>query len=295
MKPTYGRVSRYGLVAFASSLDQIGPFSKNVTDCAAMMNVICGNDKADSTSVNMEVPDFTKSLTGDIKGLKIGIVKELMGDAIDNGVKDNINDSIKVLTSLGAEVEEISIPSFDQAVATYYIIAPAEASANLSRFDGVRFGHRSEAETLLEMYENTRDEGFGPEVKRRILMGSYVLSSGYYDAYYLKAQKVRTMIMNEFKSHFEKYDAIISPTSPSVAFKFGEKVADPMSMYLSDIATISANMAGIPGISLPCGLSDGLPVGLQIMGKHFDEETILRVAHAYELASGFSNMKAEGL
>jgi len=283
LKPTYGRVSRYGLVAFASSLDQIGPITKNVTDSAFLMNVISGYDSYDSTSNTVPVPDYTKSLIPDIKGLKIGVIKELMGSGTSKGVRDAIQKSINTLTSLGASCEEVSLPSFEYAVATYYIIAPAEASANLARFDGVRYGYRSkENETLVEMYEKTRSEGFGPEVKRRIMIGTYALSSGYYDAYYLKAQKVRTIIRDDFNKQFEKYDVIISPTAPTVAFKFGEKTKDPLSMYLSDIATISINLAGIPAISIPCGFSEGLPVGLQIIGKHFAEETILRCAYAFE-------------
>jgi aspartyl-tRNA(Asn)/glutamyl-tRNA(Gln) amidotransferase subunit A len=282
MKPTYGRVSRYGLVAFASSLDQIGPFTKTVADTALMLNMMCGKDSKDSTSVDKKVPDFTKSLNQDIKGLKIGVIKELMGKGADPEVKKAIEDSIQKFTALGAICEEVSLPSFDYAVATYYIIAPAEASANLSRFDGVKYGHREKADTLVEMYEKTRSKGFGPEVKRRIMIGSYVLSSGYYDAYYLKAQKVRTFIRDDFNKQFEKYDVLVSPTSSTVAFKFGERIKDPLSMYLSDIATISVNLAGLPAISIPCGFSKGLPIGLQIIGKHYDEETIIRCADAFE-------------
>lgn len=294
LKPTYGRVSRYGLIAFASSLDQIGPITKDVTDAALMMNVISGYDPQDSTSLKLAVPDYRQALRDDIKGLKVGVIKELLADGISPGVRSAMQASIQVFTQLGAEVEEISIPSFNQAIATYYIIAPAEASSNLARFDGVRFGQRArDARNLLELYEQTRSEGFGPEVKRRIMIGTYVLSSGYYDAYYLKAQKVRTIIREDFARHFKKYDIIISPTTPSVAFRFGEKTADPLSMYLSDIATSSINLAGIPAISVPCGLDNGLPVGLQIIGDHFAEETILRAAYAFEQHTPYHQQKPE--
>lgn len=282
VKPTYGRVSRYGLVAFASSLDQIGPLTKNVEDASLAMNMICGHDKLDSTSLKIETPDFLKALNGNIKGLKVGVIKELMGEGIESGVKSALKESIKVLERLGAEIVDISLPVSDYSVATYYIIAPAEASANLSRFDGVRFGSRGNADDLHSMYRKTREEGFGPEVKRRIMIGSYVLSSGYYDAYYLKAQKARTIIRNHYQNNFKKVDLILSPTSPCPAFKFGEKSADPLSMYLSDIATISVNLAGLPAISVPCGFDNGLPVGMQLTANYFDEATMLNCAYAFE-------------
>lgn len=283
LKPTYGRVSRYGLVAFASSLDQIGPLTHNVTDSAKMLQVIAGHDKKDSTSVDIPVPDYQKALTTKIKGLKVGLIKELMGSGIDPAVRDSVKLAANKLTELGAEVHEVSLPSFEYAVATYYLIAPAEASSNLARYDGVKYGHRTKnAKDLISMYSETRREGFGPEVKRRIMLGTYALSAGYYDAYYLKALKVRTVITRDFNKAFEQGDVLISPTSPTVAFKVGEKTADPLSMYLSDIATIPVNLAGLPALSLPCGFSNNLPIGLQIIGKAFEEETILRIAFAYE-------------
>lgn len=284
MKPTYGRVSRYGLIAFASSLDQIGPFTKDVTDCALMMNAICGHDPKDSTSADLPVPDFTQSLVNDVTGLKIGIPVEYFIEGLDSEVEDKVKTAINVLADLGADVHEISLPNTDYAVATYYIIAPAEASANLARYDGVRYGFRAEkADELVDMYKKTRSSGFGPEVKRRIMLGTYALSSGYYDAYYLKAQKVRTLIKEDFDKAFEDVDVIITPTSPTPAFKIGEKIDDPLQMYLSDIFTISTNLAGIPGISIPCGFTrKKLPVGLQIMADAFNEETLIRVAYTYE-------------
>ncbi len=282
-KPTYGRVSRYGLVAFASSLDQIGPLTKDVTDTAILMNIIAGHDLKDSTSVDQPVPDYRKALVDDAKKMKIGYIKELLGKGIDKEIKDTVKKAMKKLEELGAELIEVSMPSFEYAVATYYLIAPAEASSNLARYDGVKFGHRSkETKDLLTMYYNTRREGFGNEVKRRIMIGTYALSAGYYDAYYLKALKVRTLIKQDFEKAFKKCDVLISPTSPTVAFKLGEKVADPLSMYLSDIATIPVNLAGLPGISIPCGSSQGVPIGLQIIGKAFDEETVLQAAFAFE-------------
>ncbi len=282
-KPTYGRVSRYGLIAFASSLDQIGPITKDVTDTALLMNAIAGYDDHDSTSVDRPVPDHTKALVNNIKGLKVGVISDLLGKGIDKDVKELVQKAVKKLEELGAKIEEVKMPTFEYAVPTYYLIAPAEASANLERYDGVKYGHRSkEAKDLITMYYNTRREGFGPEVKRRIMIGTYALSSGYYDAYYLKAQKVRTLIARDFEKAFARFDVLVSPTSPSVAFKIGEKKDDPISMYLSDIATIPVNLAGIPAISIPCGFSNGLPVGLQIIGKAFDEETILKVAYTYE-------------
>ncbi len=284
LKPTYGRVSRFGLVAFASSLDQIGPIAKNVTDVALLMNVICGKDKLDSTSADVPVPDFTKSLVKDVKGMKIGIPKEYFVDGMDKEIEKSIQESIKVYKRLGAECIDISLPHTEYAVATYYILASAEASSNLARYDGVKYGFRADSSKgLKEMYRNTRKNGFGEEVKRRIMLGTYVLSAGYYDAYYLKAQKVRTLIKNDFDEAFKKCDVIVAPTTPYPAFKIGEKMKDPLQMYLSDIFTISVNLGGIPSISIPCGLSgDGLPVGMQIMAKHFDEESILRTAFAFQ-------------
>lgn len=283
LKPTYGRVSRYGLIAFASSLDQIGPITKDVTDAAMFMNVIAKYDPKDSTSVNIKTPDYTKSLVKDVKGLKIAIPKELMGDGIDENIKKAILEGVKIFEKGGASVKEVSLPSFNFALAAYYIIAPAEASSNLARYDGVHYGMRSEnPKDLMDLYLNTRRVGFGPEVKRRIMIGTYVLSSGYYDAYYLKAQKVRTIIKNDFENTFKDFDVIISPTSPTVSFKIGEKVADPLSMYLSDIATIPVNLAGLPAISIPCGFDKDLPIGMQIIGKAFDEETLFRTAYTFE-------------
>jgi len=282
-KPTYGRVSRYGLVAFASSLDQIGPLTKDVTDTAILMNILAGHDPKDSTSVDLPVPDYRKALVDDVKKLKIGYIKELLGKGVDKEVKDSLEKAIKKFKELGAEVREVSMPSFEYAVATYYLIAPAEASSNLARYDGVKFGHRSkDARDLLSMYYSTRREGFGNEVKRRIMIGTYALSAGYYDAYYLKALKVRTLIKQDFEKAFKHCDVLISPTTTTPAFNIGEKTADPLSMYLSDIATIPVNLAGLPAISIPCGMSKGLPLGLQIIGKAFDEETILRAAFTFE-------------
>jgi aspartyl-tRNA(Asn)/glutamyl-tRNA(Gln) amidotransferase subunit A len=284
LKPTYGRVSRYGLIAFASSLDQIGPITKDVTDSAILLNVISGHDTYDSTSANLPVPDYTKILGQDIKGLKIGIPKEYFIDGMDIEVKENINKSINKLENLGAKTIEISLPHTEYAVSVYYIIATAEASSNLAKFDGVQYGYRSEnGKSLYEMYSKTRGEGFGAEVKRRIILGTYVLSAGYYDAYYLKAQQVRTLIKNDFDNAFNKVDIILTPTSPTPAFKIGEKTDDPLQMYLSDIYTISVNLSGLPAISVPCGLTkNSLPIGLQLIGKAFDEETILKAAYAYE-------------
>ena len=290
-KPTYGRVSRYGLVAFASSLDQIGPLTKDVTDSAILMNVICGYDKKDSTSINLPVPDYNRCLTREIKGLKIGIPREYFIEGLDSEVKSAVEKAIKLLENLGARTEEISLPHTEYAVATYYLIATAEASANLARYDGVKYGYRTKScdsdsrkeISLLEMYKKTRGEGFGAEVKRRIMLGTYVLSAGYYDAYYLKAQKVRTKIVEDFNQAFDKVDVIITPTTPTPAFKIGEKIDDPLQMYLSDIFTISANLAGIPAISIPCGFSkEKLPIGLQILAPPLEEERILSVAYTYE-------------
>ncbi len=288
LKPTYGRVSRFGLVAFASSLDQIGPITRTVEDSAVLMNVISGKDPKDSTSRDLPVPDFTKNLNREIKGLKIGVPKEYFIEGLDEDIKNAILNAIKQLEKEGAIVEETSLPYTKYAIETYYIIAPSEASSNLARFDGVRYGHRaSDYKDLEEMYSKTRDEGFGAEVKRRIMLGTYSLSSGYYDAYYLKAQQVRTLIYQDFMKAFEKYDVLITPTTPDVAFKIGEKISDPIQMYLSDIFTVSVNMGTVPAISLPCGFKNGLPIGMQIIGKPFDEETILNVAHIYERMNDF--------
>lgn len=284
LKPTYGRVSRYGLIAFASSLDQIGPITRDVTDCAQVLKIISGKDEFDSTSLNYPVPDYLQSLIPDIKGVKIGLPKEYLIPGMEKEVKKSFSSAINVLTDLGAKIEEISLPHTDYAIATYYLIATAEASSNLSRYDGVEYGYRTKEKTnLIEMYKKTRQEGFGDEVKRRIMLGTYVLSKGYYEDYYGKAQRVRTLIKEDFDKVFQNFDVIITPTSPTVAFKVGEKVEDPLKMYLSDIFTSSANLAGIPGISIPCGFGkDNLPIGLQILGKPLGEEMILRVAYAYE-------------
>jgi aspartyl-tRNA(Asn)/glutamyl-tRNA(Gln) amidotransferase subunit A len=288
IKPTYGAVSRYGLVAFASSLDQVGSFSRDVTDCALMLNVISGYDPKDSTSAPGDRPDYTAFLNKDIKGLKVGVPKEYMGEGIEPGVRRIINDALKVLADQGAEIEETTLPHSKYAVPVYYLIANAEASSNLARYDGVKYGARVEnPEDIVDMYTRTRSEGFGPEVKRRIMLGTYALSAGYYDDYYLKALKVRTLIKRDFDQVFEKYDVLISPTSPTTAFKKGEKVNDPLQMYLSDITTISVNLAGNPGISVPAGFSDGLPVGMQIIGKPFGEGAILQVAHAFERSTDY--------
>lgn len=288
LKPTYGRVSRYGLVAFASSLDQCGPMTKTVADAALLLQTIAGSCDRDSTCLDDEVPDYTSVLGQDIKGLKIGLPKEYFAEGLDPAVKAKVEAAIKQLESLGATPVEVSLPNTEHAVATYYIIATAEASANLARFDGVRYGHRADADNLLGVYEDSREEGLGAEVKRRIILGTYVLSSGYYDAYYLRAQKVRTLIREDFMKAFEEVDLIASPVSPTPAFKLGEKASDPLSMYLADIYTISANLAGICGISVPCGTVDvegkALPVGLQLLGKPLGESELLKVAHAYEVS-----------
>jgi aspartyl-tRNA(Asn)/glutamyl-tRNA(Gln) amidotransferase subunit A len=289
LKPTYGRVSRYGLIAFGSSLDQIGPFSRTVEDAAMMLGTIAGVDSRDSTSAPIDVPDFTAGLTGDIRGMKLGVAREYRIDGMETGVAAATDAAVERFRDLGAEIVEISLPHTKYALATYYITAPAEASANLARFDGVRFGLSKDAGSLREMYEKTRGEGFGPEVKRRIMLGTYALSSGYYDAYYVKAQKVRTLIKADFDAAFGQVDAIIAPTSPTVAFKIGARTDDPVAMYLADIWTIPANMAGIPGVAIPCGFSDGLPVSLQVFGKAFDEATMLKVAHAYEQSESWKD------
>lgn len=284
LKPTYGRVSRYGVIAFASSLDQVGPMAKEVKDCALILNAIAGHDPKDSTSVNQAVPDYTQSLTGNIKGIKIGVPKEYFVKGMDAEIEASVRSAIKLYESMGATCEEVSLPHSEYAVPTYYILAPAEASSNLARYDGVRYGYRAQdPKDLIDMYTRSRSEGFGPEVKRRIMLGTYVLSSGYYDAYYLKAQKVRTLIQNDFLKAFEKFDVLLTPVTPNPAFKLGEKTDDPLQMYLSDIFTINVNLAGLPGMSLPCGFTkSGLPIGMQLIAKPFAEEKIFQAAYAYE-------------
>lgn len=298
LKPTYGRVSRFGLVAFASSLDQIGPFTRTVRDSGLLLNVIAGKDPNDSTSLDEPVDDYTRLLGQDLRGIKLGLPKEYFIKGIDPQVEAAVRQAIKQYESLGAEIVEVSLPHTDHAVDVYYIIATAEASANLARFDGVRYGHRAENPTnLFDQYARTRAEGFGPEVKRRIILGTYMLSSGYYDAYYLRAQKVRTLMRRDFTEAFEKVDAIICPTSPEVAFKVGDRSDDPLKMYLADIFTIAANIAGICGISLPCGFAnmDGkqLPIGLQLLGKPFQEAQLLQIAHAYEQSTDWHKARPE--
>ncbi len=295
LKPTYGRVSRYGVIAYASSLDQVGPVTRDVTDCAIMLGAVAGHDAKDSTSVDLPVPDYTGALVNDVKGLKIGLPKEYFIEGLDPAVKKAMDDAIAAYKALGAEFIEISLPHTDYAVATYYLIATAEASSNLARYDGVRFGYRDhDARGLIDMYMLSRDEGFGTEVKRRIMLGTYALSSGYYDAYYLKAQKVRTLIMQDFIRAFETVDVILTPVAPTPAFRIGEKVHDPLQMYLSDIFTIPVNLAGTCGISVPAGFSgEGLPIGLQLIGKPFGEETILRAAYAFEQNTEWHKRKAE--
>ena len=286
MKPTYGRVSRFGLVAFASSLDQIGPMTKDVTDAALIMNTIAGHDVKDSTSVNRPVPDYTKALIPDLKGIKLGVPKEYFVAGMEDGVRKTIETAITKLEQLGASVDrEVSLPSTKYALAAYYIIAPSEAMANLARYDGVKYGYSHDGNNMWDAMEKTRGHGFGPEVKRRIILGAYALSAGYYDAYYVKAQKVRTLIRREFDEVFKRYDALITPTSPTVPFKIGEKTGDPLKMYLSDICTLPINIAGIPGLSIPAGFCNGLPAGMQILGKPFAEDTLLHVAYAYEQAT----------
>lgn len=288
MKPTYGRVSRFGLIAYASSFDQIGPITRTVKDNALLLNAISGHDEKDSTSANVEVPDFTAALTGDINGLRIGVPKEYFAQGVSEASKQAVKDALKVLEEKGATWEEISLPHSKYALSTYYILASSEASSNLSRFDGIRYGYRTEkAGSLLEFYMNTRAEGFGDEVKRRIMLGTYALSSGYYDAYYKKAQKVRTLIKQDFDKAFENFDVIVGPTTPTPAFKIGEIIDDPLTMYANDILTIPVNLAGVPAISVPCGFDKGLPLGLQIIGNYFDEETIYRVADVFEQATEF--------
>ena len=293
LKPTYGRVSRFGLVAFASSLDQIGPITKDVTDCALVMNAIAGHDSRDSTSIPHPVPDYTRQLIPSIKGLKIGIPREYFVEGMQNEVRAALETAINKLQELGAEIDwEASLPHTKYALTAYYILAPSEASANLARYDGVKYGFSEEnASNVIETTEKTRQFGFGPEVKRRIMLGTYALSAGYYDAYYIKAQKVRILIKQEFEQAFERYDALVTPTSPTVPFKLGEKLEDPMQMYLSDVCTLPINIGGIPAISIPAGFADNLPIGMQIMGKPFSEETLLRIAFAYEQATAWHKRK----
>jgi aspartyl-tRNA(Asn)/glutamyl-tRNA(Gln) amidotransferase subunit A len=288
MKPTYGRVSRYGIVAFASSLDQIGSFSKTVEECAQVLNVICGKDAMDATSVERGAEDFTAGIRDGVKGLRVGIVRDLLAlEGCDDGVRRRVRESAQSLAEMGAEVGEVDLPSTQYGLPAYYIIGPAEASSNLARFDGIRYGHRAAGATdVMDLYMRSRSEGFGPEAIRRIMLGTYALSAGYYDAYYGQAQKVRTLIIRDFERAFGSFDVLLTPTSPTTAFKIGERAADPVAMYLSDVYTIPVNLAGIPALSVPCGTFDGLPVGLQIMGPHFAEGTILRVAHAVEVATG---------
>ncbi|MGQ0607753.1 MAG: Asp-tRNA(Asn)/Glu-tRNA(Gln) amidotransferase subunit GatA [Chloroflexota bacterium] len=291
MKPTYGRVSRWGMIAFASSLDQCGPFAHSVRDVALVLGALAGHDPRDSTSVDTPVPDYAAALTGDVNGLRLGVPREYFVAGMEPGVEAAVRAGIETLRELGAEIVDVSLPSTERGLATYYIIAPAEASANLARFDGVRYGLSAAADELWENYTHTRGAGFGAEVKRRIMLGTYALSAGYYDAYYVKAQQVRTLIKDEFDDVLSTVDAILAPTSPTVAFKIGAKVDDPLAMYLNDACTLPVNIAGLPGISVPCGLSDGLPVGLQVIGRAFDEASVLRVADAYERAAGFSDLR----
>jgi len=287
LKPTYGRVSRYGLIAFASSLDNIGPFAKTAKDAAIMLRTIAGRDPMDSTSAEVPVPDYVSEVDKPVKGMKVGVAKEYFGEGLEPETRAAIEAAIQKLAKLGCEIVDVSLPHTKYAIPAYYLVATAEASSNLARFDGVRYGHRAKAvRSLSDMYRRSRDEGFGAEVKRRIMLGTYALSAGYYDAYYLKAQRVRTLLTNDFIEAFKKVDVIVGPTSPTPAFKLGEKVDDPLAMYLADIYTVTANLAGIPGISIPVGNSkESLPIGMQIFGKHFDEATILRFAHAYEKAA----------
>ena len=292
LKPTYGLVSRYGLVAFASSLDQIGPITKDVTDCALVLNAIAGYDPRDSTSLNLEIPDYTKSLGQNLNGLRIGVPTEYFVEGMEPGVEDATRKSIEILDSLGAEIVETSLPHTSYALAVYYILAPSECSANLARYDGVKYGFSDrDSDTMWDALEQTRGRGFGPEVKRRIMLGTYALSAGYYDAFYLKAQRVRTIIRREFEQAFENLDAIVSATSPTVAFELGARTSDPVQMYLSDVLTLPANIAGIPGMSVPAGMSEGLPVGLQILGKALGERTIFRIAHALEQATDWHTLR----
>ena len=297
LKPTYGLVSRYGLVAFASSLDQIGPITKDVEDSAILLNLIAGHDEKDTTSADIAKKDYTKNLKNDIKGKKIGVPKEFFGEGINAEVKEKLQEAMETYKELGAEVEEFSLDIAKYSLATYYIIACAEASSNLGRFDGIRYGYRTpEFSNLKELYKKSRSEGFGPEVKRRIILGTYVLSSGYYDAYYKKAQQVRTLVMNEFQKAFKKYDVILTPTSPTVAFDIGSKSNNPLEMYLADICTVSVNIAGLPGISIPCGVDkEGMPVGMQLIGNKFEEEKLLNMAYVFEQKTKFREKYAPEL
>ncbi|MCY9529605.1 MULTISPECIES: Asp-tRNA(Asn)/Glu-tRNA(Gln) amidotransferase subunit GatA [Paenibacillus] len=294
LKPTYGLVSRFGLVAFASSLDQIGPITRNVEDAALVLQAIAGHDKMDSTSAKVEIPDYAAQLTGDVAGLRIGVPSEYIGQGVDPKVKEAVLAALKVFEDMGATWEEVSMPHTEYAVATYYLLASSEASSNLARFDGVRYGVRADnPDNLLDLYHRSRSEGFGQEVKRRIMLGTYALSSGYYDAYYLKAQKVRTLIKRDFDEAFNKFDILLGPTAPTTAFRIGEQINDPLAMYLNDILTIPVSLAGVPAISVPCGLADGLPVGLQLIGKAFDEATVLRAAHAFEQRTEFHKLRPQ--
>ncbi|KJB85756.1 glutamyl-tRNA amidotransferase [Paenibacillus sp. E194] len=294
LKPTYGLVSRFGLVAFASSLDQIGPITRNVEDAALVLQAIASYDKMDSTSAKVEIPDYAAQLTGDVAGLRIGVPSEYIGQGVDPRVKEAVLAALKVFEDMGATWEEVSMPHTEYAVATYYLLASSEASSNLARFDGVRYGVRADnPDNLLDLYHRSRSEGFGQEVKRRIMLGTYALSSGYYDAYYLKAQKVRTLIKRDFDEAFNKFDILLGPTAPTTAFRIGEQINDPLAMYLNDILTIPVSLAGVPAISVPCGLADGLPVGLQLIGKAFDEATVLRAAHAFEQRTEFHKLRPQ--
>ncbi len=295
VKPTYGRVSRYGLIAFASSLDQIGPFARNVEDTALLLEAISGHDSHDSTSLNIPVPAYSKALGKDIKGSKVGVIKELMAEGVAPDVRKAVEAAVQTYRELGAEIVEISLPLMEHSIGVYYILATAEASSNLARFDGVKYGHRTEnPKNLLEMYTKTRAEGFGDEVKRRIMLGTYALSAGYYDAYYKKAQQIRRLIKEDFDRAFEKVDILVSPTCPSTAFEIGSKVSDPLSMYLMDIGTITANLAGIPGMSLPCGFdSDGMPIGLQILAPALGEEKMFNMAYSFEQATDFHKKQVQ--
>jgi aspartyl-tRNA(Asn)/glutamyl-tRNA(Gln) amidotransferase subunit A len=295
MKPTYGRVSRYGVVAYASSLDQVGPLTKDVRDCALLLGVISGQDERDSTSADLPVPDYTANLGQDVKGLKCGLVHELLyGEGIAPEVRAAVEEAVKTLEGLGVTCEEVSLPNSEYSLPVYYIIAPAECSSNLARYDGVRYGHRTSEPTsdVFDMFAKSRAEGFGPEVRLRIIKGTYVLSAGYYDAYYKRALQVRTLIKRDFERAYEKYDFLLCPTSPTVAFKIGEKADDPLAMKLADICTLPINLAGIPAMSLPCGMSEGLPIGMQLMGQPFDEPTLLKVAYAYEQATDWHHARA---
>jgi len=292
LKPTYGRVSRYGLVAFASSLDQIGPLAHDVRDAALLLQVIAGRDPADSTSAAVDVPRYFERLTGEIRGLRLGVVKEFLADGVDPGVRAAVRGAIEILGGLGAACEDVSLPHAPYALPAYYLVAPAEASSNLARYAGVHYGHRArDAEDLVTMYSRTRREGFGAEVKRRIMLGTYALSAGYYEAFYLRAQRARTLIRRDFEAALARCDALLGPVTPTAAFRIGEKVDDPLQLYFSDVYTVPVNLAGVPGISIPCGLAGGLPVGLQVIGRPFGEETVLNVAYAFERATAFHGMR----